>query len=143
MCPTVADAEDAVQETLLDAYRGVAGFDGRASLRSWMSRILFRRAGKAMRKRIRGPIVNEELVSPAAAKSTSGQASDSRMDLEAALAKLGKDHRDIIVLRELQGMSYAEIAETLGIPQGTVESRIYRARAELRALLSAYDPAAT
>ncbi len=49
-------------------------------------------------------------------------------------------HRQVLVLREFEQMSYGEIAEVLGVPQGTIESRLHRARAELRAKLSAYLP---
>ena len=54
------------------------------------------------------------------------------------LERLEPSHREVIVLREMQGLSYAEIAEHLDVPQGTVESRLHRARAELRRRLSGY-----
>jgi RNA polymerase sigma-70 factor (ECF subfamily) len=55
------------------------------------------------------------------------------MDVTAALAELSAEHREVLVLRELEGMSYEEIAAALGVPRGTVESRIHRARHELKA----------
>jgi RNA polymerase sigma-70 factor (ECF subfamily) len=60
---------------------------------------------------------------------------DAKIDVAAALAELESDHRQIIVLRELQQMSYSQISQVLGIPLGTVESRLFRARDELRKLL--------
>ena len=58
---------------------------------------------------------------------------DSRIDVIEMLQKLSPEHREVIVLRELQGMGYEEMAETLKIPRGTVESRLHRARQELKA----------
>jgi RNA polymerase sigma-70 factor (ECF subfamily) len=62
------------------------------------------------------------------------------MDILEALQALSHEHREIVILREFEGMTYAEIAEALSIPQGTVESRLYRARQELRRLLRDYLP---
>jgi len=64
------------------------------------------------------------------------------MDVREALANLSPEHRQVIVLRELQGMTYAEIAQALRVPLGTVESRIYRARQQLRDRLADYLPEA-
>ena len=61
------------------------------------------------------------------------------MDLMAAVKQLPDIYREAIVLREIQGLSYDEIAQALNIPRGTVESRIFRARAELRERLSEYE----
>src|SRR6185437_13558280 len=57
---------------------------------------------------------------------------DQRLDLETVLPGLAEEYREIFVLREIQGLSYAEIGQALGIPPGTVDSRLHRARAELR-----------
>jgi RNA polymerase sigma-70 factor, ECF subfamily len=65
---------------------------------------------------------------------------DHRIDIAAVLQTLSVEHREILVLREMQGLSYGEIAEALGIPQGTVESRLHRARAEVRRRLQGYEP---
>jgi RNA polymerase sigma factor (sigma-70 family) len=59
-------------------------------------------------------------------------------DVMAALTRLSPEHREVVVLREFAQMNYQQIADTLGLPRGTVESRLSRARAELRALLEAY-----
>ncbi len=65
---------------------------------------------------------------------------DIRMDVAAVLANLAEDYRTVIVLRELQHMSYNEIADVLGVPRGTVESRLFRARQKLKELLTDYRP---
>jgi RNA polymerase sigma-70 factor (ECF subfamily) len=67
-------------------------------------------------------------------------AQDVRMDVLATLDTLSPEHREVIVLREFQGMSYDEIAEALGVPRGTVESRLFRARQELKGGLKDYLP---
>ena len=64
--------------------------------------------------------------------------SDTRMDVLAGLDSLSPDHREVIVLRELQGMSYEEIADILAVPRGTVDSRLFRARQILRERLKDY-----
>ena len=140
LCPTAADAEDAVQETLVAAFRWIGTYDGRASLLTWMSRILFREAKRISGRNRRGAAVSldEATDSPGARPATNGD--DCRLDLAAQLPRLAPEFREVIVLRELQGMSYADIAATLRIPKGTVESRLHRARKELRELLRAYRP---
>ena len=121
LCPTEADAEDVLQDTLVAAFRKIGTFDGRASLLTWMSRILVRRARKQWRKwdrRGRTASLDEVLDSPGADSEppASGHcdAADCRLDLAAALPRLAPEHREVIVLRELQGLSYAEIAATSG-----------------------------
>lgn len=145
---TRADAEDIVQETLFGAYRALNQFDGRASVKTWLKRILVRQAAKAWHKsrgsRRSVPIENLELQeqsSPAARNGTSSAVAhtDRRIDVAAVLRTLPAEFRQVLVLREFEQMSYAEIAETLGVPQGTVESRLHRARAELRSRLGGYN----
>jgi RNA polymerase sigma-70 factor (ECF subfamily) len=145
LTPSAADAEDVVQDTLIAAFRGIGKFDGRASLLTWMSRILVRRAGKLGRKRSRRSAIpldeaSGEAQPPDARLLVKAHDNDCRIDLAAALPELPHEYREVIVLRELQGLSYAEIATTLGIAQGTVESRIHRARSLLRQRLHAYLP---
>jgi RNA polymerase sigma-70 factor (ECF subfamily) len=133
-----------VQETLIAAFKGIGKFDGRASLLTWMSRILIRRTRKVEQKRSRRHAVSLDEASDVLRQDskllTAWSGEDCRLDLAAALPKLAPEYREVIVLRELQGMSYAEIAAALGVPQGTVESRIHRARSALRERLRAYRP---
>jgi RNA polymerase sigma-70 factor (ECF subfamily) len=144
LCPTAADAEDAVQETLVAAFRWIGTYDGRASLLTWMSRILLREARRIGGRNRRRPVVSLDEATdsprPDANLAAASDGADCRLDLAAALPELAMEFREVIVLRELQGMSYADIAATLRIPQGTVESRLHRARNELRQRLRAYRP---
>jgi RNA polymerase sigma-70 factor (ECF subfamily) len=130
-----ADAEDVVQETFSGAFQALPNFDGRSSVRTWLSRILVNQAAKWRRRRK----VRRTVVLDAAAPGPSPE-SGLRIDVLGALETLSPEHREIIALREFQGMSYEEIADVLGVPRGTVESRLFRARQELRDRLKAYLP---
>lgn len=139
MVGNTADAEDLVQETLTGAFRGLASFREESSARTWLSRILIRqvarhfRRSQSLRLRVLG-----RAQAPLPAKAAATTRSDIAMDVGSCLMELNPEHREVIVLRELQGMSYDEIAAVLEIPRGTVESRLFRARKELQELLQEY-----
>ncbi|HEX4796640.1 MAG TPA: RNA polymerase sigma factor [Humisphaera sp.] len=141
---TRADAEDLVQETYAGAFKSLARFDGRASVKTWLMRILMRRAADAWRsgRRARGTARLDDDGGDATeggrSVGSSTVAVDRRLDVASMLERLAPDHRQILMLREMNGMSYAEIASALEIPQGTVESRLHRAREELRRRLGDY-----
>ena len=140
-----ADAEDVVQETFMGRLRRLDAFEERASLKTWLVRILMNQASKWRRsRRIRraGPI-------DAAAKSPAGASArlqvpsatehvDRRADVMGMLDAMSPEHREVLVLRELQGLSYDEIAGALKIPRGTVESRLHRGRRELKRQFDGY-----
>lgn len=142
---TNADAEDVVQDAFLAAYRGLAGYDGRSSLKTWLSKITMKRAISAWRKNRR----HQAAVSLEAANDVQSRnrqwgggaaiaAVDQRLDLAVVIRTLAPEYREIFLLREIEGLSYAEIGQRLGIPPGTVDSRLHRARGELRKRLKAY-----
>jgi len=138
-----ADAEDVVQETFTGAYRGLSGFEGRSSVATWLTRILVTQAARWRRDRKR-PMEPLNSVSALRAagelRTTEGGAAavERRLDLHAAIEQLSPEHRQVLVLREFEGLSYEEIAQVLGVPRGTVESRLHRARGELREKLKDY-----
>lgn len=139
---STADAEDVLQETWTGVYKALKRFEGRSSVRTWLTRILTTQVALWRRKR-RGGVLSLQSPQLEAENLPHRQPSASRhadwqSDLEAALQKLSPDHREVVVLREIQGLSYDEIALSLAVPRGTVESRLHRARAELRKLLQAY-----
>jgi RNA polymerase sigma-70 factor, ECF subfamily len=137
-----ADAEDLLQETLIAAHRGLKNFAGRSSVRTWLVTILTRKAFKVLNRAKRRPAVfsldadenspkrNEPRSSATGADSIA--AIEGKLDVMQVLQTLGESHRQVLVLREIQGLSYDEIAAVLQMPRGTVESRIFRARAEFR-----------
>ncbi len=138
MLGRTADAEDVVQETLLAAYRGIGRFEGRSSLRTWLISILMRQV-LMLRRRRKGKIMagQDGMMNEPVPGRTSSEV-DARLDVGQILASMSEEHREVLVLREFDGMSYDEIAQTLAIPRGTVESRLYRARQELKARMPEY-----
>ncbi|MCE5280124.1 MAG: sigma-70 family RNA polymerase sigma factor [Planctomycetaceae bacterium] len=132
------DAEDAVQEALSGAHRGLGSFGERSSVRTWLTRILVRQAARALQRRTRRAVVPLQDAQAAAMTEAASEQSDVRMDVQAAIERLGGDHRTVIVLREMEGLSYEEISQVLEIPPGTVESRLFRARRQLQDLLKEY-----
>jgi RNA polymerase sigma-70 factor (ECF subfamily) len=129
------DAEDVVQETFIGAFKGLKGFQGRSSVKTWLTRILVLQAAQFRRSRSRKK--TEAMPDSVAAASKSAEAG---MDIQAALAQLSAEHQQVLVLREFEQMSYEEIAEVLDVPRGTVESRLHRARNEMRERLKSYLP---
>lgn len=133
--PLVGDeheAQDVVQETFTAML--TQPFRGEAALRTWLVAIAVRQAALVRRRRrpwlrlFRG----DEPGPDARGHADPGPAAaDARHDLTALLAHLSPEHREVIVLRELEGMSYDQIAAALQLPRGTVESRLHRARAGL------------
>ena len=132
-----ADAEDLVQETFVAVIKG--RFRAESSVRTWLVRILVNRAAMLrrswFRKGRRETAIENASQAPA---SGTGEASQAKLDLTTMLQSLSVEHRAVIVLRELQGMSYQEMAAALGVPRGTIESRLHRAREELRRKFKGY-----
>jgi RNA polymerase sigma-70 factor (ECF subfamily) len=130
------DALDATQEALLSIARKIHLFDGRARFTTWCYRVATNAALDEARRRSRRPTPSDVLAEPVADDATRPDAQIAdRLDVDAALAQLSPDYRAAVALRDLVGMDYAEIGEVLGIPPGTVRSRIARGRAALADLL--------
>jgi RNA polymerase sigma-70 factor, ECF subfamily len=143
MVPDRDQANDAVQEAFFSAYRNLRSFRG-GSVRSWLSRIAINAAMDAQRFRRRRPaqpypeLEDEAWQPPAGAEADPvGQtlAAERTAALESALAQITRDQRTSIVLFDVEGYDYTEIAEMTGVSLGTVKSRIHRGRLALRALL--------
>ena len=135
MTGNVHDAEDLVQETFLRAYRGFDRFRPGTNARAWLITILQRVRTDAFRRRQRRPATVELTGEGPAVPPPQEALASGREDLERALRSLPEPFRTAVVLRDVQELSYAEIAEALEIPVGTVMSRIHRGRALLRATL--------
>jgi len=134
------DAQDLVQEVLLRVRRGLATYTP-GSLEGWLSRITTNAFLDEVRRRKRRPLdVVADL--PDRVVGVDADPDDvlahSRLpdDVQAALAALPGDYRAVVVLCDVVGLDYAEIADNLGIPPGTVRSRIHRGRAQLRKALA-------
>ncbi len=126
-------AEDVAQETFLTACRKADSFRAEGSVRAWLFRIAVRRALDELKKRSRKAEV--ALPDDGRRGDEPHKQLDAGWDLERALERLTPEHRAAIILKEVEGLSYQEIAESLGWPMGTVATRIHRARLELRASL--------
>ena len=130
-----ADAADATQEALIAIVRGLPRFDRRAAPRTWMYRVATNACLDELRRRGRRPRLglDDALAErPDPAPPVDRSVTD-RLTLDDALARLPEEFRVAVVLRDVQGMDYAQIAEVLQIPIGTVRSRIARGRQALAA----------
>lgn len=123
------DALDAAQNALIAVARRIGTYDGRAKFTTWLYRVAVNAALDEVRRRRRRPRAQDELPELPARPFT--DAVDARLDVDAALGALPPDFRAAVTLRDLCDLEYAEIAEVLDIPVGTVRSRIARGRAAL------------
>ncbi|HET7610038.1 MAG TPA: RNA polymerase sigma factor [Gammaproteobacteria bacterium] len=145
-----AEAEDALQEAYLQAYRAIGGFRAEAKLGTWLARIVANEALMRVRKRARRaeivPLqagVSETEINEIPDENMnetperSAQRTEMRRLLEAQIDSLPDDYRVVFVLRAVQEMSVEETSEALGIPPATVRTRLFRARSLLREGLAA------
>ena len=134
------DAQDLVQEVLVRVQRGLRNYTP-GSLRGWLGRITTNAFLDEARRRTRRPQSSlpddPDLVLPPSPSAAEAAAAEGLPDdLQDALAALTEDYRVAVVLSDVVGMSYAEIADQLDIPVGTVRSRIHRGRLSLREALA-------
>lgn len=136
-----ADALDALQEALLAIVRGLPRFDGRAAFTTWSYRVATNACLDELRrrKRVPDPGLPEVEHAPRGGAPALDEGLSDRLDLDAALGALPPEFRAAVVLRDQLGLDYAEIAEVLDIPPGTVRSRIARGRAALAGTLGNRD----
>jgi RNA polymerase sigma-70 factor, ECF subfamily len=150
-----AAAADLTQEVFVKVFRGIGGFHGDSSLRTWIYRIALREASNQrrwwMRHRqqevpIEQEIVESESGSPVLLKETLVDPAESPFDMavheenrarvEAALERMPEPYRSTLILRDIEGFVYEEVAEIQGVNLGTVKSRLVRGRAILKLLLT-------
>lgn len=143
---SVHDARDVSQEAFLSAYEKLGTFRREASFYSWLFRIAYNAAVSSRRRTCLGRSSLDDQKSriglePADLHSGTDPAShlqsqEAQEQVRLALEQLGPEYRDAVVLKEIEGLKYEEIAELLGCPVGTVRSRIHRARQLLREKLA-------
>ncbi|MFY7877332.1 MAG: RNA polymerase sigma factor [Pirellula sp.] len=140
------DAEDLTQEAFLTAYRKLGHFENRSSFYTWLHRIAFhlaidlqRRKSRTTKKHLSDDISESSLQIASDDLTPESVAMNKEMatKVKAALQRLDAERKNLIVLRDIDGLDYAQIAEVLDIPIGTVRSRLHRARMELRDILQA------
>ena len=152
-----ADAPDLTQEIFIKIYRGIRGFHGNSSLRTWIYRIALHEASNQRRwwsRHRRQEITMETEVGrsangrPVCLKDTLADESESPFDfaaheqirarVEAELRQVAEPFRTVVVLRDIEGFAYEDVAEILDVNIGTVKSRLMRGRAQLKARLEPY-----
>jgi RNA polymerase sigma-70 factor (ECF subfamily) len=135
-----AEAEDALQETFLAVYHALPRFRGESKPSTWVYRIAIRtalRQASRFRRRSMEPLTADP---PAAVSGDPAEARELSERLDAAMARLPVEHRTVLSLFSVEGLAHEEIATILGIPIGTVWSRLHTARKKLRKIL-AINPA--
>jgi len=151
-----ADAADLTQEVFVKVFRGIRSFHGESSLRTWIYRIALREASNQRRwwarhKQQEVPIeqefsdgdgaspvrLKEMLVDPSESPYEAAVHEENRARVEAALARVPEPFRTTLILRDIEGFVYEEVAEMQGVNLGTVKSRLVRGRAWLKGLLKA------
>ena len=152
MLGDLEDAKDVAQEAFVRAYRSMATFRGESKFSTWMVSITMnlcrnRRRWWARRRRVIAGSIEETLqmeeksmvmqaIDPLPTPVEVAERAELRLQLLGALATLDQDSREVVVLRDVHGWSYEEIAQAAGCELGTVKSRLNRARFKLRALLN-------
>lgn len=129
------DARDATQDAFLSALRKLQTFRGEAAFTTWMHRVTVNACYDLLRRRLRAPLLRErdEDEGPRPEPGTPDHADeiDLSIDVRAALLQVPLDFRAVLVLCDVQDLSYEDAAEALGVPVGTVKSRLHRGRVAL------------
>ncbi len=135
LCASDDAAQELTQETFVEALQSMTRYEGRATLSTWVHRIAYYRYTHWLREQRRDRRWHVPLDSAAAFADPSSGAHLEALYLRDALAQLSEDHRDTFVLHYVQQLTVPEVGEVLGVPTGTVQSRLFHARRRLRDLL--------
>jgi len=147
-----ADASDVVQDIFLKVFRNIGGFKGEAALKTWIFKIAFseilnrlrwwkrrhRFSTMSLDEQSNGAPAGDYVADCGPTPEEILQSKEREKAIQQALSRLSHEHRSIVVLRDIEGFSYNEIADVLGISMGTVKSRLARARADLKKSLMRY-----
>lgn len=133
------EVEDVAQEVFMKVFTRIDAFDGRSRFYTWLYRVAANTAKDHVKKRARRPAValDEEsrVESPGRGPFESAERAEARRKVREAIDELPLPYREVLALRELDGLSYNEIAAVLRVSLGTVESRLHRARSRLKEVL--------
>ncbi len=131
-----ADADDACQDAMIAIVKGLHRFDGRSTFRTWSYRVATNACLDELRRRKRRPIAAIEEPERISDEPGISQQVSDRLSIDDAFPQIPEEFRAPVVLRDVIGMDYAEIAQTLDLPAGTVRSRIARGRRHLADVLA-------
>lgn len=133
MLGNTEDAQDVLQDVLVLVYRKLHTYKGDASLKNWLFRIASNRTIDHIRKQKRRPETNLELDVPSSENPHRfAQQSRIRTELSRALLTLSQEHREVVVMKEIDGFTFREIGDILDIPENTAKTRLYAALRKLR-----------
>ena len=141
MTGSAADAEDLVQDVFLQAYRRLDSYRGEAALGTWLHRLAvnacldFVRSKQGRRQRMTDAAEDLDAYETPATGPWRADAALDRMDLERAIAQLPPSYRRAFLLHDVEGLEHHEVADALGIAEGTSKSLLFKARTRLRSLL--------
>ena len=137
------DALEATQETFVSLFRRAASFKGEAEVGTWLYRIGINAARDVLRRRRRAPLADEppeEAVEDLRPRARVEETTIRRLEIARALERIPPDYREAVVMHDLGGIPYEEIAGLTGVALGTVKSRISRGRRLLAELLEHHSP---
>ena len=136
------ESEDLIQEIFIDIYKGVHGFKGQSSLKTWIYRVSLNHCLRHAERQKPANLEFNEAAAMVSSNSLSPHESlergETKKKVTQALSHLSDIHRSVIVLHELNGLTFKECAEVLDVPVGTVKSRLSNAFGKLRPLLLPY-----
>ena len=139
MCGNAYDADEAAQEAFVAAWRALPNFRGDAKFSTWLYRLTTNAAIDVMRREKRHQTVGDgemvDLADDADSPQETVERTEQQEAMQKALATLSEEYREVLLLRYMEELDYAEIAEGLQLPSGTVKSRINRAKAALQTAL--------
>lgn len=145
ICGRQEDALDVVQDVFVAAYRKLSSFRQEALLTTWLHRLAVNASLDLARRKSRRDHPSLETIADVADAAAGPEDLAIRADraaaVQRALRAITPEYRAVVVLHDLQDLDYAQVAEVLGVPLGTVKSRIHRARIELAKLLGHLEPA--
>ncbi|HEV3474978.1 MAG TPA: RNA polymerase sigma factor [Actinomycetota bacterium] len=135
------DAADATQEAFLACHEKLSGFRGDAAFTTWLHRVALNVCYDALRKRSRERPDEEEIEPPPVADAS--EATATGVDVHRALQRVPEEFRAVVLLHDAYGLPYEEIAEIIGVPVGTVKSRLHRGRVAMARILRGEPQAAS
>ncbi len=139
MCGSEADADEVAQEAFLSAWKALPNFRGESQFSTWLYQLTTHAAIDLMRRekrQIAADITEVSAADPAPSPQQQAEQSEQREIVRDAILQLAPEQREVVVLRFMEELSYEEIGAVLKLPSGTVKSRLNRAKAQLKEILS-------